>query len=101
MAARTRPWVFRRVRTTQERRMNVAHEDIVHIRGKRKLLPHSYDDPYLSKWWVKSWKDLYRKRKQWMKSLPRRVKHWSLEIGDECYECPAKHFQKKTISAHR
>lgn len=35
---------FRRIKTTQERRWNEAHKDIVRIRGNRKNLPDNWED---------------------------------------------------------
>ncbi|MCF8354341.1 MAG: hypothetical protein K9H48_07795 [Melioribacteraceae bacterium] len=36
--------IFRKIRTTQERRWNEDHKKIVKIRGRRKNLPDSWED---------------------------------------------------------
>jgi len=55
---------FRKVKTTQERRMNDAHKG--HTRGKRRNLSTSWDDVGRSDAFIKhSWKKVKKKR-QWM-----------------------------------
>lgn len=56
---------FRRIRTTQERRMSFSHPE--YIRGKRnfRTLPNSWDDLDRSDLHYRCWKRT-KKRKQWM-----------------------------------
>ena len=65
---------FRKIRTTQERRENKKaleekNEWGYKVRGKRtgSQLPNSWDDIYNSKTNCKSWKDLYKVKKQYLK----------------------------------
>ena len=65
---------FRHIRTTQERRENTKASEEKNfygykVRGKRskKCLPDAWDDHSNSKIACKSWKDLYKVRKQYLK----------------------------------
>lgn len=58
----------RNVRTFNERRQNHHAEcDGIKVRGNRKLIPHSWDDPHVARWGGASWKDYTKRRKQWDK----------------------------------
>lgn len=63
--------MHRSPRTMQERRRNVgeAHDREYRARGRRMVLPSSYDDLVASRTGGKSWKDHTRFRKQWMMNL--------------------------------
>jgi hypothetical protein len=79
--------MFRYPRTANEKRKN-ADPEISHlIRGKRKLLPSSYDDLPISRNSSKSWKDRYRDRYQWEKFRKHSIIHTSgLAFSDKRFE---------------
>lgn len=55
---------YRRISTTQERRMNCAH--VGYTRGKRRNIPNSWDDIGIADRFIKhSWKKV-KKERQWM-----------------------------------
>lgn len=65
-------YCYRLVATTPERRANcAAMADGHYVRGKRRYnqLPTAWDDPRISRWRVRSWKDGTRCRKQYMVKL--------------------------------
>lgn len=70
---------FRRPRTTQERRWNEAHRKYVRGRRSPKLLPTTWDDMYKSSVDSRSWKDKFKKRRQW-EDAPYQTK-WNLRLG--------------------
>lgn len=58
----------RNVRTFNERKANVhAEDDGIKVRGRRKLIPNSWDDPHLARSYGRSWKDYTKRKKQWDK----------------------------------
>jgi len=60
--------IFKRPKTTQERKYACSPEHKPYVRGKRRLpyLPEAWDDIYASnKYNKRSWKKI-KKRKQWM-----------------------------------
>ena len=65
MSSRKRGY-FRRPRTTQERKWNEAHQKYVRGRRSPKLLPTTWDDQFNSRGDSRSWKDKFKKRRQWM-----------------------------------
>ena len=70
---------FRRPRTAQEKRWNIAH--FKYVRGRRHAcnLPSTWDDMYKSCVSSISWKDKFKKRKQWM-DVPYSTE-WNLRLG--------------------
>ena len=70
---------FRRPRTTQERRWNIAHKKYVRGRRSPKLIPSAWEDQYRWAGDCKSWKMKFKKRKQWM-DAPFTEK-WLLRFG--------------------
>jgi hypothetical protein len=94
---------FHHPRTTQERRWNEAHRKYVRGRRSPKVLPNAWDDGYKSRISSKSWKDKYKKRKQWMKVWFK--EGWLYRFGDKipyctdwkpwpCPGCPICHTRK-------
>jgi hypothetical protein len=55
---------FRRPRTLQEKKWNLAHRGFV--RQKRAHLPSSWDDIYRSRDYTQSWKLCTRLKRQWL-----------------------------------
>lgn len=60
------PGYYRRVKTMQERRLNLSamtDEGVVHVRGKRRNLPSTWDD--FCRTQQHTWKEQFRGRKSW------------------------------------
>ena len=87
--------LFRNVRTRQERAMNILHrQEGIKIRSKRygENLPNSYHDIHYSRTTSKSWKDLYKKKKQYNNKhlKPHAFVPWDMREFDLTFECPSK-----------
>lgn len=70
---------FRRPRTTQERRWNEAHRKFVRGRRSPKIIPSAWEDLYKSAVDSKSWKNKFKKKKQWME-VPYK-ESWNMRLG--------------------
>lgn len=59
-------YFLRKIKTTQERRMNCDPEMVKYVRPARRYnnIPNSYDDIWRE--YYKGWKDCTKKKKQWM-----------------------------------
>ena len=59
---------YRLVRTTNElRQLKGDDADGIPVRRRRLTIPTAYDDPNVSRFWKRSWKDFTKNRKQWQK----------------------------------
>lgn len=57
---------YRSVATQNEHRQNCGAEADGHrVRGKRKYIPHSWDDRRVSRDWKRSWKDFTKNKHQY------------------------------------
>lgn len=70
---------FRRPRTTQERRWNEAHRKFVRGRRSPKMIPSAWEDQYKKAVQSKSWKNKFKKRKQWMDAPY--TETWNFRLG--------------------
>ena len=57
--------IWKRPKTTQEKRVNCDSLHKSFSRGKRRNLPDTYDDRVRTDYKAKSWKDCTKKRRQW------------------------------------
>lgn len=64
---RTFKGIFRHPRTTQERKYSCKrHPDYEYTRGRRRRLPHTWDDICRIDMSHKCWKKQTKKKRQWM-----------------------------------
>ena len=92
--ARTFGSYYRKPRTKQEKSINFVHRlEGIKVRQKRfgANLPDSYDDLCNSKSWSISWKDLYKKKKQWLNKniKPHGILPYRFRQLDVYFECPS------------
>jgi len=87
---------FRRPRTAQEKRWNTAH--VRFVRGRRHAvnIPSAWEDQMKSRDSSKSWKDKFKKRKQW--NWAQFKESWLLRFGywvtPTCYNNGRRRYSK-------